>query len=227
MRLSVCAAVAAALGLCLAAVLAQATPMIGLPAVSGINATDTIPACQVASGSGASNPLSPMPMASVLGPVGTAISGMTTLGNSQNHQLPPVTGSDYTITFPAATSSTLPPGSKITLAAAPGAPIDVCVASGSAFDTNSAPRAAALFFPTASGSKPAPRPAIITTRRHWLCRQRNRDSQDRGLYGQPRERRLPDYSAELRLGRHPADRIVLCCRAMGPPRRRGGDGQPQ
>jgi hypothetical protein len=115
----------------------DATALNALSPASGINATDTIPVCQVAAGCGASNPLLQMPLASVIGTVGSSISGTTTLGNSQNNETIPVTGTGYTITFPASTSSTLPPGSRITLAAASGASVDVCVASGSIFDANS------------------------------------------------------------------------------------------
>jgi hypothetical protein len=127
----------AALSVMALAVEANATPMNGLPPSSGINATDTIAVCQLAGGCGASNPLVKMPLSAVLGTVGSTISGTTTLGNSQNNETLPVTGKGYTITLPPSTSSTLPPGSRITLSAASGASVDLCVASGSVFDSNS------------------------------------------------------------------------------------------
>jgi hypothetical protein len=128
----------AALCWALLASLARATPINGLPPSSGINATDTIPVCQLASGCGASNPLNAMRLSSVLGTVANSITEATTLGNGSNNQITPVSGSGYAITLPQSTSSTLPTGSKVILAAAAGANVDICVASGSAFDTGSA-----------------------------------------------------------------------------------------
>lgn len=127
----------AALSVIMLAAEANATPMNGLPASSGINATDTIAVCQLAGGCGYSNPLVKMPLSAVLGTMGSTISGATTLGNSQNNETLPVTGNGYTITLPPSTSSTLPPGSRITLSAASGASVDLCVGSGSVFDSNS------------------------------------------------------------------------------------------
>jgi hypothetical protein len=116
---------------------ARATSMSGLPSSNSVNATDTIAVCQVATGCGTTNPLHQVPMSAVLGTVAGTITGAQTLGNSANNVVTPVSGTGYAVTLPQSMSSTLPAGSKVILAAAPGAAVDVCVASGSAFDANS------------------------------------------------------------------------------------------
>jgi hypothetical protein len=146
---------AAALGCALLlAVSARATPLNGLTQSSAVNATDTVPVCQTSTGCGATTPLHAVVMGAVQGIVGSPITSGTTLGNTYNNVIAPVTGTGYTITLPEIVNSggspVLAAGSKIILAAAPGADVDICVASGSAFDVNSsAPLTSALCSGTA------------------------------------------------------------------------------